>query len=238
MTLTIEMAQQMLAMVGATNFAEFTNVTATVNQFVDAAKSLTGKGTTTEALAAMRSMAANSNTLEKAVGKTGDAAVNEVGNLQAFAKSVEAATGAQGAEALAVIAAGKNASARVTTLEAEAAAARKQNEDRDAADAIAKATSEGRLRPAAKGEAEALYAELGLKALNRFLAALVPGAPVTSTSTNPENKQPAPKGEGSDAAAENAAITKRLLAKGFSADEVKAALELPTVIVRDLEKEG
>jgi phage I-like protein len=231
------MAQQLLGMMGATSYAEATSIVATVNTFVDAAKALTGKASTAEALTTLKSMAANSNALEKAIGKTGDAALTEISNLQAFAKSVEAATGATGAEALAVIAAGKSATARVTTLEAEASAQRKQNEDRDAADAIAKATTEGRLPPAAKAEAEALYGELGLKALNRYLNALPVGAPVTSTSTSPNtnsqnHKQPAPKTDASNA--DDAEVERRLIAKGLSKELIAKAMALPTTIARDL----
>ncbi len=224
---------QLLAMLGAPNFSAGTTAIANLNTFIDAAKAMTGKPTTADALASIKSMAANSNAVEKALSKTGDAALNEISNLQAFAKAVESATGAQGAEALGVIAAGKNASARVTALEGEAQAQRKASEDRDAKDAIAEAVTDGRLRPAAKEQADTFYNEHGLKGLKSFLAALPPGAPVTSTSTNPALKQPAPKTEG-DAPAVDAEVTKRLVAKGYSPELIAQAQALPVTIVRDL----
>lgn len=145
-------------------------------------------------------------------------AMDTVKAKMASLQSIEASVGASGAAAIAKIEAWKANSERVIELEGKVAAQMKATQDRDAHEAIAKACTDGRLMPAMRERAEKLYAELGLEGLKTFLAAL----PVSSAKGP---RQPTRADSSVDQS-----VHARLLAKGFTAEEIAAAEALPVVL--------
>lgn len=174
--------EQLLALLGCANVAEAATLIARMNAFLADAKASTGKAASADALEAMRAR-------------------------DSFAKSVEAAVGACGAAALGKIEALKEASASVAALEADAKAARKAVDDRDAKELIDQATAAGKIKPAAREKAEGFYAKHGLDGLRSFVESLPEGSGAPSQV---ELRQVVPGAGGVTLSAEDRALAKAL----------------------------
>lgn len=156
--------EQLLGLLGVSNFAEAVAAVTRMNAFLTDARAQTGRSNTAEILDGVRAQST-------------------------FARSVEQAVGAQGGDAIARIAALQASAERLTQVEAQMQAQARAQGDIEAGGLMDEAIRAGRLEPAKRDKAQAIYGEYGIKALRTFIE-MLPAAQVSPTNSAGGNRGP------------------------------------------------
>lgn len=181
--------EQLLGLLGVSNFAEAVTAITRMNAFLTDARAQTGRSNTAETLDSIRAQAS-------------------------FARSVEQAVGAQGGEAIARIAALQASAERLTRVEGEMQALARAQADVESTQLMDEAIRQGRLEPAKREQAQSIYAEYGVKALRAFIS-MLPSASVQQPNAEPVRQPNTPAQPGADEKPEDLSPEERAVAKAL-----------------------